>query len=205
MSTTANVFNIGNIKQAECKAASSLYTHFIVSYWMQILKAMFSHMSIKPSPDMIQWDVLAPYRGGRCEICVCSGVEGGGYQGHVKWNDKETDCSLKIWAGQQPLNLRKYLIYESPTEKECFHSFSFVSFPPFFSLLCILFQETARKESYSFCLFLSCCLISSSNLHSYLFFLPLFAFFSISLLSFSLFFQPHFISIVHFKNSTNSK
>ncbi len=56
---------------------------------MQILKAMFSHMSIKPSPDMIQWDVLAPHRGGRCEICVCSGVEGGGYQGHVKWNDKE--------------------------------------------------------------------------------------------------------------------
>ncbi len=40
-------------------------------------------------------------------------------------------------------------------------------------------------------------------------FLPLFSstfrFFSISLLSFSLFFQLHFISIVHFRNSTNSK
>ncbi len=128
---------------------------------MQILKAMFSHMSIKPSPDMIQWDVLAPYRGGRCEICVCSGVEGGGYQGHVKWNDKETDCSLKIWAGQQPLNLRKYLIYKSLQQRRneaSFHSFFFVSFPPFFPLLCILFQETARKEndfilSFSFLLF----------------------------------------------------
>ncbi len=93
-----------------------------------------------------------PYRGGRCEICVCSGVEGGGYQGDVKWNDRETVCSHKIWAGQQPLNLRKYPIYKSLQQRRneaSFHSFSFVSFqfsfPPFFLLLFIIFQETTRK------------------------------------------------------------
>lgn len=62
---------------------------------MQILKAMFSHMSIKPSPDMtankrIQWDVLAlcvhlTEVAGVKSVCAVEWKEGISGRRQVKW------------------------------------------------------------------------------------------------------------------------